>query len=342
MDMRKRRILKAIVDEYIQNAEPVGSKSLVDRHNMDISPATLRHEMAALEEMGYLEQPHTSAGRIPTPRGYRLYVDELMQRHRLSQQEMLAVNDTMRLRIQELDKLISEAGRLVAGMTRYATVAASPHVGVSRLQKVELFPAEPSALVIVVVLEGGVVKNKWLRLAALPSAQTITRLTASINTVFSGQTAISFYDVERCIAMTGEGSELLHPILEFLSDVFKGTEHREVFLSGESHLLSQPEYRDVLKARRTLEYLSEQRHSLSLLPLDKPDGVKIMIGPENAATELSDASVILASFPISDGQSGLIGVVGPTRMDYSKLASHLTYIAARLGRLLQHEEEESP
>lgn len=343
MEPRKKQILKAIIDDYIQNAEPVGSKALVERHNMSFSSATLRHEMAILEEQGYLEQPHTSAGRIPTSQGYRLYVDDLMQRHRITLEEMETINNAMRLRLQEYDRLLEEAGRLIARLTRYAAITAPQQQDGVKFRKIELFLAEPSALVIVAVLEGAQIRNKLLRLPKAAEAADIRRLSDALNACFAGKSSLSDAEAERCAQLAGPGAEYLPQALEFMQEIIRSSSNRESYLSGETQLLDHPEFQDVLKARRTLEYLAEQRQSLMNTHVSPPpDNVRITIGPENLAAELQNTSVIIASFQMREGQQGLIGLIGPTRMDYSKLASRLTYMAARLSALLQNDEEEMP
>ncbi len=342
MDPRKKLILKAIVDEYIQNAEPVGSKALAERYNIGFSSATLRSEMAFLEEQGYLEQPHTSAGRVPTSLGYRLYVDDLMHRHRITLEEMETINNALRLKLQEYDRLMEETGRFIARMTRYAAITAPPQPDAVKFQKFELFLADPSSLVIVVVLEGGQVRNKLARLQKPADPADIRRLADALNACFAGQPSVTDTLCEKCALLAGSGAEYLPLAAEFMQEIIKSASTRDSYLSGETQLLNHPEFRDVMKARKTLEYLAEQRQSLMNIPAPpSPDSVRITIGPENVASELRDASVIMASFQMRGGQQGLIGLVGPTRMDYSRLASRLTYIAARLGALLQNDEEET-
>ncbi|MCL2003914.1 MAG: heat-inducible transcriptional repressor HrcA [Oscillospiraceae bacterium] len=246
MDERKRAILKAVVDSYIQSAEPVGSKALTGLPGLQVSSATLRNEMASLEAMGLLEQPHTSAGRVPTPSGYRVYVDELMQRHDLTVGEQDKLDQVKRLRMAELDSLLNRAGRIIADLTRTVTVAAA----------------------------GPAVREE------------------------------------------------------------------QVYVSGEANLFDYPEFQDLLRARRTLEYITEQRAALiRQTPAWERDGIRVVIGPENAAEELSDASVLMATYPMSGGMRGMIGVVGPTRMDYSRMVSRLGYFAEKLKEMTAEEAE---
>lgn len=341
MDSRKRIILRAVVEEYIEKAEPVGSKTLSEKGGLDVSPATLRNEMAALEDMGYLEHPHTSAGRVPTSAGYRLYVDELMRRRRLSVREMEGINHAMRQRLRDLDSCLAEAGRLIAQLTKYAAFTVTPARKRIRVLRYEAFLTDPTTLVLVLAAEGNLVKTKWVRLARPVGYAEISRLTQALNAVYAEQSEFTDEMAMRCEAMCGEAREVLPYALELLDEL--GNRTQEVYLSGEAHLLDQPEYHDLMRARKTLEFLSERRQALTHIPhrehtpdrKETPEGVRILIGPENIADELRDASVIMATYRLTDGMRGMIGLVGPTRMDYSRLESRLSYFASRLSELLE-------
>lgn len=336
MDNRKKNILKAVVEDYIHNAEPVGSKALATQHEMNISPATLRNEMAALEAMGYLEQPHTSAGRIPTPQGYRFYVDELMQKQALTIDEMQEINRVMRNKMKELDRLLAEAGSIVADLTQYTAVSAIPASEKTVFRKLELFLSEPTALVAVLVLDNGVIKNKWVRWPRHIDAAALSQLSSALNTVLAGQPSLDTALIERCVSLAGAGAEYLPVIVDFIQDILNSSQRQQVYIEGQSHLLLQPEYNNVRKAQRALERLSEEKLALAQLPFpESPDSVRIHIGLESVSQALSDASVVMASYPMGEGLRGMIGVIGPTRMDYGKLTAHLSYFASRLGNLLQ-------
>lgn len=337
---RKKRILRALIEDYIQNAEPVGSKALVERWGLDFSPATLRHEMSDLEDMGYLEQPHTSAGRVPSPLGYRLFVDELMERRRLTAEEMGVINASMRLKMQELDRLISEAGQFLSLLTRHTAYALTPPLGDVRIVRFDLFVADIGAFVIVVVTNSQTVKNKMVHLPHEPSEEALRRLSALLNLRLSGLLLHEITDalMSRIEREAGPAHVYLCYVTEFISELREESGRREVFLTGQSHLLGHPEYRDILKARSLLEYLSDRRELIRLTMTEPTAPVQFLIGPENVAEQLHDTSVVMASYRIGEHLQGLIGVVGPTRMDYAKLSSHLAYFAERLGRFLSGED----
>ncbi|MDR1736628.1 MAG: heat-inducible transcriptional repressor HrcA [Oscillospiraceae bacterium] len=346
MDSRKRVILRAVVEEYIEKAEPIGSKTLSGKAGLDVSPATLRNEMSALEDLGYLEHPHTSSGRVPTTAGYRLYVDELMRRRRLTRREMESINAAIGLRLRTLDGMLAEAGRLISKLTSYAAFAVAPAVNLARILRFEAFLTDPTALVLVLAAEGGVVKTKWVRLTRPARQRDIARLAQSLNAVYAGACEFDEDMARRCAEMCGEAAVYLPFALQLLDEI--DSKPQEVFLSGETQLLDQPEFRDLMRARKTLEFLSERRQSLTKLSAPSEsiaargghDGVRILVGPENVADELRDASVIVASYQLNDGLRGMIGLVGPTRMDYSRLESRLSYFASRLNKLLGKQEDD--
>lgn len=336
MDARKKKILKAVVDKYIQGAEPVGSKSLSGKEGLDVSSATLRNEMAALEEMGYLISPHTSAGRIPTAAGYRLYVNELMQTSRISDPERDLISRVVQTKVSELDRLIQKAGRLVADLTHYAAVATAVREKKAAVSRLELFLSDPFSLVMVAVLEGGFVENRLCRLP-YPAAEADVE---ALRSALSGNPDPLSLAESEIHARAGTGFLYWPYVREFLHSLTAAEE--EIYVAGEANLLSHPEYHDVLRARRTLEYITGQREEmLRQIPKGNADEkIQITIGPENVAAELADASVVMATYHLQGGLRGMIGIVGPTRMDYSHLTSRLSYFASRLGSMTQNGEDE--
>jgi len=327
---RKREILKAIVEDYIETAEPVGSKSLVERRELGLSSATVRNEMADLESMGLLEQPHTSSGRIPSMKGYRMYVNELMENKNLTPQEMEPINHLLGLRIAELDTLLTRASKLLSELTNYTSIAITPATARVRFARFELFLSEPNSLVCVMVTDSGIIKSKLLRLSRPGDEASVRNLSAALNTVLSGHTDMTDRRLDEIACLAGEGSRYLPAVVSFLRECCDDLSEREVIISGTSRLLTHPEFRNADRAHELIEFLSE-RQEVSRLPAPAPDSIRVLIGPENAVSELRDSSVVIASVPLGDRLSGIIGVVGPTRMEYSKLISHLNYFTRQLG-----------
>lgn len=335
MDGRKRMVLRAVVEKYIEKAEPVGSKTLSEQQLLNCSPATLRNEMAALEELGYLEHPHTSAGRVPTAKGYRIYVNELMERHRLSIEETETINKALKQKLSELDDMLMQAGKLVSQLTHYTAFAAPiSEKSIFMLIHAEAFMPDETSLVVVAVIEDGIVKTKLFRLGSPINSECVLLITTALNEVYAGKNKFTDDMAKQAIKMAGKAAPYMPGIIDFITEVCR--KPSDIYLSGESHLLSQPEFFNLALAQRTLAYLSDKRSSLMALSHEAPPGnVRIVIGPENVAQELAEMSVVMASYKMSDGLRGLIGVVGPTRMDYPKIQSRLEYLAGKLGEILE-------
>jgi heat-inducible transcriptional repressor len=335
---RRQRILRAIVEHYIETAEPVGSKAIAQLAQLDCSSATIRNDMAALEKLGYLEQPHTSAGRIPSPKGYRIYVNELMEEHKLSLQETERMNQSLHLKMRELDRVIDQAGKLVSQFTNYpafALAAGNQRVTISRY---DLLMIDQNSFICVAMTSTDVVKNKLFHLPSDITEPQLQLLNALLNTSFTGKSLSEFSPelMEKARKAAGSSYGLISLVVSFAMDVLQDAEHSSIHTAGVGHLLEHPEYQDVEKAHKLLSYLSEDDSLSAVLPLAKQQGdksTKVLIGPENIAEELKDTSVVLASYDIGDGMKGVIGVVGPTRMDYAKITAKLSYMADNLGKL---------
>ena len=307
---RKKQILRAVVENYIQTAEPVGSKALVASAGLKVSSATIRNEMAELENLGYLEQPHTSAGRIPSPKGYRLYVNELMEEHRLTMQEAQKINE----------------GNRKATIARY-----------------DLLMVEQSAFIAVLMTDGQQVKNKLFRLPTPLSDPQLQLLSTLLNTSFTGLTLEQLGPaLERVSTHAGdEAYGLIHLVVSFAMEVLEELEANVVHTAGIPTLLAHPEYQSLERAEPLMNFLSEMGEGMQL-PVIQNEHVKILIGPENVVEELKDSSVIMASYNIGGGMQGVIGVVGPTRMDYADLAARLSYFAEGLSRMFGKNEIPPP
>jgi heat-inducible transcriptional repressor len=330
---RKKEILKAIVEDYVATAEPVGSKALVERRELGLSSATVRNEMADLESMGLLEQPHASSGRVPSTNGYRMYVNELMERKSLTPQEMEPINNLLGQRIAELDTLLLKAGKLLSELTNYTALALTPATLRVRFSRFELFLSDPHSMVCVMVTDTDVVKSKLLRLSREGDESGVRALSAALNTVLAGHSDMTDRRLDEIACLAGEGARYLPAVVNFLRESCANMSEREVFVTGTSHLLTHPEFRDADRARGLIEFLSERSGASKLPTLSPNEMVRVVIGPENAVNELKDSSVVMASVPLGENLSGIIGVVGPTRMEYGKLVSHLNYFTRQLGNI---------
>lgn len=336
---RKKQILRAIVDSYIRTAEPVGSKTISQLPGMDFSPATIRNEMADLTSMGLLEQPHTSAGRVPSAAGYRLYVDELMQNYRLSMDETKTINQAMEVKMQEVDKMISQVGKLVSKMTDLPAYAVAARSSQRTVKRFDLILAEAGSFILVVMLSDNQVQNKLIRLPLDVSQEDLRLLSAVLNASLTELTAdeITPELLAKVTRSAASAASLVPVIVDYTVELLKKT-HSEVYMTGQAKLLGQPEYHDVEKAQEVLTSLDED--VISNLPATLSSGTtQILVGPENVAKELKDSSVVITKFDIGDGMQGMIGVVGPTRMDYAKITARLSYFAENLGRMFAKPQQ---
>ena len=333
---RKKKILAAVVDEYIRTAEPVGSKAIAANAGLGCSSATIRNELAELVNMGYLEQPHTSAGRVPTPMGYRMYVNELMERQKLSMEETEEINRRLNQRLQELDDTISDVSRLASQLTNYPALALTTQAAVT-IKRFDIIYVDANTFIIVVMLSNNSVKNKLVHLPVSVDQPMMQRLSSLFN---SGFTDITEDQITPLLINSTERAAddtmgLTSVIAAFAISVLNEAKIPASFISGENRLLRQPEFRDPDKAHKLMGYLSGGGYILPPgVTMSGPNEVKVLIGPENVAEELKDSSVIIASYDAGDNTKGLIGVVGPTRMDYSAVAEKLSLLAAGLSQRL--------
>ena len=338
---RKKKVLRSVVDLYIRTAEPVGSKAITELPDMQYSSATIRNEMADLTAMGYLEQPHTSAGRIPSAAGYRLYVDELMADYRLSMDETKSINTAIEEKMQRVDKLVEKVAKLVSQATDLPAISvASRHTGAT-VRRYELILAGQGSVILVVMLSDEQVVNKLIKLPLNVTEADLKILTAVLNAAMTGLQADEFTPelLERVMASAGTAASLVPIVMEFTTETLSRQASTNMAVAGQMRLLGQPEYRDVDKAQRLMSSLDED--ALANLPavMQNASGTQVLVGPENVAQELKDTSVVMTKFDIGDGMQGMIGVVGPTRMDYAKVTARLSYFAESLSKMFAKPEQ---
>lgn len=335
---RKKKILRTIVDIYVKTAEPVGSKAIA-ASGMDFSSATIRNEMAELTTMGLLEQPHTSAGRVPSPAGYRLYVDELMQDYRLTVDETQTLNEQMQSRLKEFDNVMSQVGKMVSQLTNLPAYAVASHQGTqATIRHFDIVSADQQSFILVLLTNTEVVKNKLIKLPLRVTEQDLKLLSAVLNASLTDTAAadITADLVAKIERSAGACASLVPIIVDYTTHILNDQQRSEVYLTGQMKLLGQPEYHDVSKAQELLNTLDEDMISNLPVPADGP--LQILVGPENIARELKDTSVVMTRFDIGDGMQGMIGVVGPTRMDYAQVTARLSYFAEGLGRMFSKPE----
>ena len=339
---RKKKVLRCIVDLYIRTAEPVGSKAIAEMPEMNYSSATIRNEMADLLAMGYLEQPHTSAGRIPSPAGYRLYVDELMADYRLSIDETKSINLAFEEKMQQVDKMMERVAKLVSQATELPAITVTSRQSGVTVKRYELIAAGPGSVILVLMLSSEEVVNKLIKLPLNTAEADLKLLGAVLNAAMTGLTAEEFTAplLEKVMASAGSGAILVPVVADFAVDTLRQHGSANMAITGQARLLGLPEYRDVDKAQKVLSSIDGD--ALSGLPavMMNESGTKVLVGPENVAQELKDTSVVMTKFDIGDGLQGMIGVVGPTRMDYAKVTARLSYFAENLSKMFSKSEQQ--
>lgn len=339
---RRKRILRTVVESYIATAEPIGSKAIAEQAGLTCSSATIRNELAALEKLGLLEQPHTSSGRIPTASGYRFYVNELMEQHKLSMQETQTINSQLHLKMQELDRVIDQAGRMVSQLTNYPAFAMTDRREKATITRFDLLMVDQNSFIIVVMTNLNVVKNKLVKLPVDVNEPQLQLLNTLLNTSFVGKTAEELNPELMRMAEKAAGSAygLISLVVSFAMEVLEDAGRSSVHTAGANRILEHSEYQDVDKAHELLSYLDHDSELAQLPGAMGDSDTKILIGPENVSDALKDTSVVMASYDIGEGMRGVIGVVGPTRMDYAKVTARLNYFAESLSKMFGKGEPE--
>ena len=334
---RKRQILKVVVEDYIRSAEPVGSKTIAARMGGSVSSATIRNELADLVDLGYLEQPHTSAGRVPSPKGYRLYVNELMEQQKLSIAETEKINQSLHIKMEELDRVISQAGRAISSFVNYPAYVAAAGKKQMTARRFDLLPVDERSCIVVMMMSNSRVKSQLLKLQLKVDLEQLPTLVGVLNGHFTG---ISTEEMNQRLMDVAEQVPpqlflLLSQTVGYAVDALEEASHREIITAGANQLLKLPEFRDADKAHELMSFLADSKENL---PMPEEGPMKILIGPENVSDALKDTSVVVASYDIGDDMRGLIGVVGPTRMDYATVAARLSGFAEGLTRLFGKQE----
>ena len=261
MNERKRKILHTIINEYVTHAEPVGSRHIAKNLDLGLSSATIRNEMADLEEMGYLEQPHTSAGRIPSDKGYRFYVNELMSGYEISQRDMDILAGAMEMKLTQFDKVIRQASVMLSQLTNYTAVLMTPEMKHGAIKTIELIPVDAASMIIILVTNEGIMKNKRVFIPPNVKADMIPQISAVLKEKLSGLllNEIDVQMITEIKKVLGSNYEMIFPVLDFISDIVDDIQKEtEIYLSGATNIFNFPEYRDVSRAREFLEFLDDK------------------------------------------------------------------------------------
>lgn len=333
---RQKLILSAIVDDYIRSAEPVGSRSISKRGNVAYSPATIRNEMSDLEELGYLEQPHTSAGRIPSNLGYRYYVDHLLGTGNVNPEDMAMLKSALADRILQLEQAMQQVASIMSNLTNYTSIVLGPEVFHTSMRHIQLLPLDENRAVAIIVTNTGHVENKVVTIPEGVPVSSIERTVAILNAKLKGvplyQLRAKLYS-EIAAEMRKHVEEFEQLITTIDSALDKSGDQQRLYMSGATNMLNQPEFRDVEKAKPFLDLLDKSDILVQIVS-DVGEGVQVKIGNENAVEAIKDCSLVTATYSLQGKPIGVIGVLGPTRMEYGKVIGLLQYFSKDLSDIL--------
>ena len=329
MTERKKKILAAVVERYILSGEPVGSKALVDLPGLSVSSATVRNDMADLVTAGYLEQPHTSAGRIPSSEGYRYYVDNLMGRYELSDKEKRIIDSKLEGVPSETKSVLRKAGLVLSELTGCAAVSTTPADSQAVIRRVELVPIGTKTAMVVMLTSSGILKSRVCRTNSEITLDIVETFYNITKQHFIGKPAasLSIAKIQTVALSLGDKSFAMTPLLVTLADLAALTEHTELLLEGQSNLLNYREFES--NAYELMEFLRREKKGTE----DTPN---VLIGRENLFRELQNSSMIFGEYKVGGRDSGTIGIIGPTRLDYSRLIPSLKYLTDIVSRILSH------
>ncbi len=335
---RKKMILKAIIEAHVKEGEPVGSKYLTQHQQIALSSATIRNEMAELESLGYLEQPHTSAGRVPSEVGYRFYVNSLMQKYRMSQNELMRMNALVKSRLAEVDRLLETATQLAAALTNYTSLAVKPKQNAAVIERFKTVHLGDDLFMLIMMDGDGNIKTRQIHTDIPVDAAMLERLELLLNARIAGRRVheISVPLVMEMEKSFGEGESLIGPVVKNICETMGEMDGGDLKYAGVNHLLEYPEYADAHEFKELLGVLEEKRDILKLVSDTEAegDGPQVIIGSENGVEEMKNSTLVFQKIRAGGKVIGVIGILGPRRMDYSKVISTVEYIAGNISDLL--------
>ena len=336
LDERKYLILQAIIDDYIMTAMPVGSRTISRKAGVGYSPATIRNEMSDLEELGYLDQPHTSAGRVPSNKAYRLYVDHLMKTVKLSPDERERMHEHLVDKSKRVENVIRSAADVLSDATKYTSVIVAPKLGTLRIKHVQLVPVADRTALMIIVTSAGIVKDAVIRVPEGLDADDLYSISRMLTQKLADKPLEAVRQAFSEMLRNAEQSrKLLGETLSVIEQKLEnGGDASDVVIGGSANLLEYPEYSDVNKARNFLAVLESKDTVRRLLSRDGGMEITIRIGPENQMPELNDCSIVTASYRVGDHSSGTLGIIGPTRMNYNRVISVLDFMGRALSDVL--------
>lgn len=355
LDGRKKKILQAIIKNYLETGEPVGSRTISKYTDLDLSSATIRNEMADLEEMGYIFQPHTSAGRIPTDAGYRLYVDDMLSEKqaekekeaKASKKAKASAQSDVNARIDRIEEVLMDMAKMLANNTNYTSVVSMPSPNKNRLKFVQLTLVEPKKLLATVVLEGNIVKNEMLKVERDIDPETLLKLNILFNNELNGKALreINFDMAAHMADSAGELGELVTNIINAIAAAIGSADGIQIFTSGTTNIFKYPELSDTSKASGLIGTL-EEKELLTGLLADRSEeagsestGIQVYIGQETSVSSMEDCAVVTATYEFEQGVYGKVGIIGPKRMDYEKVMDALKNVTGNLDKQFRKPEK---
>lgn len=342
LDGRKVTILKAIIKTYLENGEPVGSRTISKYTDLNLSSATIRNEMSDLEELGYIVQPHTSAGRIPSDKGYRFYVDQIMQE---KEEEFTEIKDLMLKRVDRVELLLKQMARILAQNTNYAALISAPQYHRNKLKFIQLSKVDDGKLLVVIVVEGNMIKNTMIPISQQLSDEGLLNLNILLNNALNGLTIeeINLDVISRLKEQAGIHSEVVDRVLNEVAEAIRADDDDlQIYTSGATNIFKYPELSDGEMASRLIGTL-EQKELLQELVDDvnsseSSSGIQVYIGEEAPVQTMRDCSIVTANYELGEGLRGTIGIIGPKRMDYEKVLNTLRNLMTQLDSILKKDE----
>ena len=337
---RKMKIMQAVVRNYLETGEPVGSRTISKYTDLNLSSATIRNEMADLEEMGYIIQPHTSAGRIPTDRGYRLYVDTMME---AKTREVEELKENLLEKEERLDQLLKQTAKLLATNTNYATMVSAPSIHRNKLKLIQLSKVNKNQLLVVVVVEGNVIKNSILDVVEELNEETVLKLNILLNTHLNGLSIeeINLAMITAIKQQAGIHSDIVAEVIDAVAAAIHEEEDLEIYTSGATNIFKYPELVQNDKASELIGTF-EEKHKLNELVVrtladEESTGIQVYIGEESPVDSMKDCSIVTATYDLGEGMKGTIGIIGPKRMDYDKVVDNLKGVMHQLDSIYKKE-----
>ena len=342
LDERKVKILNAIIKNYLETGEPVGSRTISKYTDLNLSSATIRNEMSDLEDLGYIVQPHTSAGRIPSDKGYRFYVNNLIAE---KDKEVADMHEWMIEKTEKMESLLKNVAKTLANNTQYATLVSAPSVVSNRLKFVQLSAVDEHQVLSVVVMDGNIVKNKIINVDKPLDNETMLKLNMLLNTNLNGLTVdqINLAVISRLKEQAGIHDEIVEQVLDTVADTITEGDDLQVYTSGATNIFKYPELADSKKASELLDTFEEKQSLIELLNdssnENESTGIQVYIGDESPISTMKDCSIVTATYELGEGVKGTIGIVGPKRMDYENVVDNIKSLKGQLDKLLKNEAD---